>query len=84
MCEAQFSYQLESRNPVQMHSREKKPLQCEICHFRFSYPSGLKRHMQKHSGEKPFECEVCGSKFSLSSILKVHMQKTYWRKTISM
>ncbi|KAI0036106.1 hypothetical protein K488DRAFT_17059, partial [Vararia minispora EC-137] len=49
---------------------------CDVCHKAFPRPSGLKTHMNSHSGEKPFPCPVanCSKSFTVRSNAKRHLR----------
>ena len=41
-------------------NKGKKLLQCEVCDYRSSQASNIKRHIVSvHEGKKAFKCEVC-------------------------
>ena len=45
---------------------------CNICNRTFSFPSGLIRHMQTHTGEKPYICSQCRKRFARPDYLAKH------------
>lgn len=61
------------------HSHSKKRHACEICHKRFSRPSGLAAHIRKHTGEKPHACPVegCQQRFAVLSNLRRHLKSIH-------
>ncbi|KAI0322908.1 hypothetical protein OF83DRAFT_1091219 [Amylostereum chailletii] len=54
---------------VKMHT-------CTVCNKMFPRPSGLKTHMNSHSGDKPFTCPVanCAKSFTVRSNAKRHLR----------
>ncbi|EPQ52082.1 hypothetical protein GLOTRDRAFT_11198, partial [Gloeophyllum trabeum ATCC 11539] len=50
--------------------------QCGVCKKWFPRPSGLKTHMNSHSGEKPYKCTVpnCNKSFAVRSNAKRHLR----------
>lgn len=54
--------------------RAKKQHKCASCDYVAQWPSQLKMHMSKHSGEKPFRCKCCTKRFTQKSSLKTHLK----------
>ncbi|KAH7907945.1 hypothetical protein BJ138DRAFT_1069585 [Hygrophoropsis aurantiaca] len=50
--------------------------QCHLCPKSFPRPSGLKTHMNSHTGSKPYKCSVpsCGKTFAVRSNAKRHLR----------
>ncbi|KAI0266523.1 hypothetical protein BC834DRAFT_788584, partial [Gloeopeniophorella convolvens] len=49
---------------------------CSICSKAFPRPSGLRTHMNSHSGDKPYRCPVqsCAKSFTVRSNAKRHIR----------
>jgi hypothetical protein len=49
---------------------------CSICQKSFPRPSGLRTHMNSHSGDKPYKCPVpsCAKSFTVRSNAKRHIR----------
>ncbi|VDC05723.1 unnamed protein product [Peniophora sp. CBMAI 1063] len=65
------------RSPEKDKRKPKVKLHpCEVCGKAFPRPSGLKTHMNSHSGEKPFPCPVadCNKTFTVRSNAKRHLR----------
>ena len=55
-----------------------KPYQCQICDFKFRYPSLLNRHIRSvHEGKRPFHCNICISAFYEKTKLKEHIEAVH-------
>ncbi|KZT23638.1 hypothetical protein NEOLEDRAFT_524175 [Neolentinus lepideus HHB14362 ss-1] len=56
--------------------KKSKMHQCGVCQKWFPRPSGLKTHMNSHSGEKPYKCTVpnCNKSFAVRSNAKRHLR----------
>ncbi|KAI0066924.1 hypothetical protein BV25DRAFT_1765791, partial [Artomyces pyxidatus] len=54
---------------VKMHA-------CALCAKAFPRPSGLRTHMNSHSGDKPFKCPIaaCAKSFTVRSNAKRHLR----------
>lgn len=53
-------------------SGEQRHLKCKFCDATFAFPSKLKIHETKHTGEKKYQCEICGKKFAQLSNKMTH------------
>lgn len=54
--------------------KTKDTLLFQQCTKRFLFPSQLREHMTKHTGEFPYECTMCTNKYRLKKSLDVHMR----------
>ncbi|XP_055301592.1 zinc finger protein 3 homolog [Sitodiplosis mosellana] len=54
--------------------RTKKQHKCSTCGYVATFPSYLKRHMLKHTGEKPFPCNICNKQFSQKPHVQAHLK----------
>uniref|UniRef100_UPI0037E73F15 uncharacterized protein n=1 Tax=Semicossyphus pulcher TaxID=241346 RepID=UPI0037E73F15 len=52
--------------------RDKEFFKCDTCGRTFNNKSGLRKHLNVHTGEKPCLCKTCGKVFSSMSALKNH------------
>ena len=47
---------------------------CNICHKKYRWSKGLRRHLQTHSSESCYECEICKKRFKIRTYLTSHMK----------
>ncbi|KAF8381021.1 hypothetical protein PRIPAC_70163 [Pristionchus pacificus] len=66
--------EIDGRLPGLTGTPETHKHPCELCPAKFKYPSGLRDHMRKHTGERPYQCPVCPEAFVNASLLKSHQR----------
>ena len=44
------------------------------CNASFQFPSGLKTHEEKHTGQGLFPCLHCNSKYTTNQAMKAHLK----------
>eukprot|EP00941_MAST-03F_sp_MAST-3F-sp1_P003659 g3659.t1 len=74
-CNRRFATWDSLRNHSSVHTGVYK-FPCSQCPFGANSPSGLKRHLQTHTGEKNLACSIKGCLFRTNreSVLKKHMK----------
>ena len=50
-----------------VHSKEEKPFECEICNRKFQWVEAFQRHKLVHSDERPEKCQFCPQTFRSKS-----------------
>lgn len=53
---------------------KKQQFQCDICSFRTSKMSGVRRHMQIHADNRRHACDKCGNSYGLKKNLVNHQR----------
>ncbi|KAI0037329.1 hypothetical protein FA95DRAFT_1529483, partial [Auriscalpium vulgare] len=65
----------EAGAPVKKKAKVKMH-HCKLCEKAFPRPSGLRTHMNSHSGDKPYKCPIatCEKSFTVRSNAKRHLR----------
>ena len=74
-CADTFSTKRELTIHLEQEHDTKQKLKCHICRKMFKSKTGLKLHMDKHTGNQAFQCSICGASFSQKLHYTGHMNK---------
>lgn len=71
-CDQKFATEVKCKmHENKMHSNGPS-IVCPNCPKKFYYNSGLKRHLQSHTGEKLFGCDLCNKRFPSQAEVNRH------------
>ncbi|GFR23900.1 hypothetical protein TNCT_123461 [Trichonephila clavata] len=69
-------YDLKQMHNFKCPAKPKKKHACSFCSYTTYYPSGIKTHLLKHTGEKPYQCNICSKRFTRKEYLRNHISMT--------
>lgn len=69
-------YKFELLSHCKVHQHMEKHLECDICDYKTTSSSHLKRHKKSHTKEKNLQCPYCSYKCSDMEYLRKHILQT--------
>lgn len=71
-CDGRYKTRQELKVHISYVHENKRAYVCDFCGKSFHNTSGLKKHVQTHTGETNYTCEQCGKKFIQKHSLERH------------